>query len=112
MDSENKMMRVSLDGVGEYEVSHNDVTWNGFGVPGFTLDQVRELAADLNRFALTVGFDESAMIDVTDGGVVTVHTVELHGKTVKFLEEQVTPDPRDGLYYVGGWQWAWEIIDE
>jgi len=106
-------MRVTLDGLGEYDVPANDQRWNGFAVPGFTMSQVREIAAALDRFNLAVGSDEIETITIGDDGIVTLHTTSTYDTDTdadaEIETETIEPNPRDGLYYVGGFRWAWEI---
>ncbi|ABD11094.1 hypothetical protein ThrDRAFT_03669 [Frankia casuarinae] len=99
-----RTMRVTISGVySEYEVPANDDRWNGFAVPGFTLDQVRQLAAETDALGATVDADEIDTITIGDDGIVSVHSGHWNCTTI------VVPDP-DGLYYVGGYEWAWEIV--
>ncbi|WP_055752607.1 MULTISPECIES: hypothetical protein [Frankia] len=99
-----RTMRVTISGVyTEYEVPANDDRWNGFAVPGFTLDQVRQLAAETAALAATVPADETDTITISDDGTVSVHSGHWGSTTV------VEPAP-DGLYYVGGNDWGWEIV--
>ncbi|MCK9877861.1 hypothetical protein MXD59_19115 [Frankia sp. Ag45/Mut15] len=104
-----RTMRVTLDGTHEYEVPHNDLSWNGFAVPGFTLTQARQLAhdidAELNAAAAAQPshLNESDTLTVDEHGTVTFHT-SFDGSTI--LEPAA-----DGLYYIGGFRWAWQIID-
>ncbi|CUU61082.1 hypothetical protein Ga0074812_15518 [Parafrankia irregularis] len=106
MASAHTTMRVTLEGLGEYEVPANNLRWNGFACPGFTLDQVREIAVDLHLSNLAIGSDDQETIIVGDDEIVTIHN------TWSNDTETVEPNPRDGLYYVGGFRWTWEIVGE
>ncbi|KLL09875.1 MULTISPECIES: hypothetical protein [Protofrankia] len=98
-----RTMRVTISGVSsEYEVPANDDRWNGFAVPGFTLEQVRRLAAETAALAATVPADEIDTITIGDDATVSVHSGQWGSTTV------VDPAP-DGLYYIGAYEWAWEI---
>ncbi|MCM3883147.1 hypothetical protein [Frankia sp. R82] len=112
MTPERKTMRVTLDSLGEYEVPASDVSWNGFAVPGFTLDQVREIAANLDLSRLAIGSDDQETITIGEDGTVTMRITGSGEVDDPDREETVTPDPHDGLYYIGGHRWAWEFVDE
>ena len=92
-----RTMRVTISGVySEYEVPANDDRWNGFAVPGFTLDQVRQLAAETDALGATVEGDEIEKITIGDDGIVSVHRGDRNWR------KRVVWEP-DGLYYVGGY---------
>jgi hypothetical protein len=70
-----RTMRVALDGLlTVYDVPHSAERWNGWAVPGLTLEQVRLLAADLAAFRDTMrGAGDPAATDqdtitIRDGG--------------------------------------------
>ncbi|KPM50255.1 hypothetical protein ACG83_41285 [Frankia sp. R43] len=97
-------MRVTISGVySEYEVPATDERWNGWAVPGFTASQVCQLAAETAALAATVPADEIDTITISDDGTVVVHSGQGASATV------VEPAP-DGLYYIGAYEWAWEIV--
>ncbi|CAO5187549.1 conserved hypothetical protein [Frankia sp. AiPs1] len=99
-----RTMHVTISDVfSEYEVPASDDSWNGFAVPGFTLEQVHQLAAETAAIAETVPADEIEMITIGDDGTVRVHSTLGHTTVVE-------PDPQDGLYYIGAYAWAWEIV--
>ena len=98
-------MRVTIAGIySEYEVPFNDDRWNGWGIPGFTLDQVRQLAAESDVAAATSPPGETDTITISEDGVVSVHSGQYDETTI------VPPSP-DGLYFIGAADWAWEIVD-
>lgn len=69
-----------------------DETWNGFAIPYFSLDDMPEL---LSMLRSKLGTEHVRF----DGRVVSVG----------FDEERAEEFARghDGLWCVGGWQWAW-----
>ncbi|CAO5187565.1 conserved hypothetical protein [Frankia sp. AiPs1] len=97
-------MRVAVEGLGPYDVPDTGRRWIECAVPGFTLEQVHQIAADLDRDNLAVGSDDQETISVSEDGVVTMHA------TAGQVTQTVTPDPQDGLYYIGAYAWAWEIV--
>jgi len=103
-----RTMRVALDGTRDYDVPYNPVRWNGFAVPGFTLDQARQIAADLAAEHLTLAAaghptDEQDTVTVNDDDTISIHSGTYHETTI------LEPSP-DGLYYLGAYEWAWQII--
>ncbi|MCK9903909.1 hypothetical protein CC117_27690 [Parafrankia colletiae] len=97
-------MRVTISGVySEYEVPASDERWNGWAVPGFTAGQVRQLAAETAVLAETVPADEIDTITIGDDGTVRVHSGQWDSTAVVELAP-------DGLYYIGAYDWAWEIV--
>jgi hypothetical protein len=102
-------MRVALDSTRDYEVPYSTVRWNGFAVPGFTLDQVHQIATDLADLhtALTAAdlpTDEQDTVTVNDDNTISIHSGTYNETTI------LTPAP-DGLSYLGAHEWAWQIID-
>lgn len=88
--------------------------WNGFAIPFFTLDVVREMAAltdRLNaRYAHTNGGEPIySPITVNDDGSVTVW--DPHNDPDKEELDVYTPDD-DGLYAIGAWCWCWDNYTE
>ncbi|MFD9047767.1 hypothetical protein [Streptomyces zaomyceticus] len=113
------LTRVTIDGTPDYEAVVDPTNrWNGFVSPYFTLDTVRQLAAETVEWADESDYDCSDTIHVIDGGTDidgAPRVVVLHIHWTYFQDEgpeQVTSiiSPReDGLYCIGGWEWTWSI---
>ncbi|ORT46837.1 hypothetical protein [Frankia sp. KB5] len=102
-----RTMRVTISGLySEYEVPYNPDRWNGWGIPGFTLEQVRKLVAETDAAIAKLPPDHiDDTITISEDGVVSVHSGQYDETTV------VPPSP-EGLYYIGAADWAWEIVDK
>jgi hypothetical protein len=101
-----RTMRVTISGIySEYVVPYNPDRWNGWGIPGFTLDQVRQLVTETDAAAATAPPNQTDTITISEDGVVSVHSGQYDETTV------VPPSP-EGLYYIGAADWAWEIVDK
>jgi hypothetical protein len=94
--------------------------WNGWVSPSFTLDTVRQLAADTQADAAEYGHDSVDTIHVIEGGtndedeprVIVLHIRWAHhGQSPKQGADIVHPD-KDGRYHIGGWEWTWYMVDE
>ncbi|MFD0209129.1 hypothetical protein ACFVH9_08325 [Streptomyces hirsutus] len=92
--------------------------WNGFVSPSFTLDTVRELAAQTQRQAEECGATSVETVHVTevddtdrDGNplvvVMRVSWAYLREAGAKAATLLVEPD-EEGRYSIGGWEWAWD----
>lgn len=88
--------------------------WNGWVNPGFTIDAARQLAAHTEEMAEKYGRDCTDQIHVIEGGPVPV---VLHIRWMYLADEPATaanvikPD-EDGLYWIGGYEWTWYIVEE
>jgi hypothetical protein len=94
--------------------------WNGWVSPYFTLDTVRQLAADTQADAVKYGHDAVDTIHVIEGGptsegetrAIVVHVSwQYHDESPEGGAKIVPPSP-DGRYCIGGWEWTWYMIDE
>lgn len=73
--------------------------WNGFAIPYFDAEQLREVLAMLREeLGCRVRFED---------GVVTVNEPE--DSPFEQQEERVERGPT-GLWCVGGWCWTWEDV--
>ncbi|MFB7341275.1 hypothetical protein ACFCZ6_14555 [Streptomyces hydrogenans] len=112
--------RVTVGGTPDYEAvvdpSHR---WNGWVSPYFTLDTVRQLAAETIDTADAHGYTDAETIHVIDGGTDSdgePRAVVLHIRWI-YLDDQgpekvtsvIDPREEDGLYCIGGWEWAWSL---
>ncbi|WP_331732030.1 hypothetical protein OG592_41035 (plasmid) [Streptomyces avidinii] len=112
--------RVTIDGTPDYPAVVDPANrWNGFVSPFFTLDTVRELAAETLDVATKQGYDCADTIHVIDGGTDSggaPRAVVLHIRWM-YLEDEgpaqvtsiISPREEDGLYGIGGWEWTWSI---
>ncbi|MGY3199744.1 hypothetical protein [Streptomyces sp. TE5632] len=92
--------------------------WNGFVSPSFTLDAVRELAAQTQRQAEECGATSVETVHVTevdetdrDGNplavVMRVSWAYLKEAGAQAATLIIEPD-EEGRYSIGGWEWAWD----
>lgn len=115
--------RVSIEGPASYEAYLSPgVHFNGWACPSFTLDTVRQLAADTQARAAAPGGSDADTVHVIDGGmtpagepcvvVLLVRWVYL-GDGPEEAATVVSPNS-DGLYPVGAWEWCWYVdqVDE
>ncbi|MFJ3817828.1 hypothetical protein [Streptomyces sp. NPDC090056] len=112
--------RVTIDGTPDYPAVLDPANrWNGFVSPFFTLDTVRQLAAETLDIATKYGYDCADTIHVIDGGTDSngaPRAVVLHIRWM-YLEDEgpaqvtsiINPREEDGLYGIGGWEWTWSI---
>ncbi len=104
-----RTMKVTISGLySVYDVPDNKRRWNGFAVPGFTVDQVHQLVGETNQAASDpdIGAAEVDTISIDTQGVVSVRSGTYDTTTV------VESDQKDGLFYVGAYEWAWEIVED
>ncbi|MGJ3558918.1 hypothetical protein ACR6C2_08030 [Streptomyces sp. INA 01156] len=91
--------------------------WNGFVSPSFTLNTVRELAAQTQRQAEECGATSVETVHVTevdetdrDGNplvvVMRVSWAYLKEAGAQAATLIIEPD-EEGRYSIGGWEWAW-----
>ncbi|MET7622733.1 hypothetical protein [Streptomyces sp. NPDC005408] len=90
---------------------------NGWVLPRFTLDTVRQLADDTQADALRYGHDCTDTVHVIEGGttddgerqVIVVHVRwPYYEESPDGGADIVTPGD-DGRYAIGGCQWTWQI---
>ncbi len=102
-------MKVTINGLySVYDVPYNRLSWNGFAVPGFTLEQVHQLIQETSQAASDPTIDPDTMdtISIDAQGVVSVHS-GMYNTTIV-----VEPDQDDGLFYIGAFDWTWEIAQD
>lgn len=95
-------------------------TWNGWLVPYFTLEIVRQIAAETQAAAERYGHKCVDTVHVIDGGtdeagqpravVVQVSWRYLDQDGPESVTSVAAPN-EDGLYCVGGWEWTWYRVD-
>lgn len=109
-------MRVCIDDMlGPYDAQLDPThRWNGWLVPQFTLDTVRQIAARTQELADEYGHESFDTIHVIDGGthrgeprVVVVHVRwQYHDDQPEHATEVVQPNAED-LHPIGGCEWTW-----
>jgi hypothetical protein len=113
--------KVTIDGVvgpldAKVDPTHR---WNGWVVPHFTLDAVRELAAQTQRLAEECCADSTETVHVLDVGgtdrdgnpmvvVCKVAWQYFEEESAERSTDIIEPD-EDGLYCVGGGEWTWYL---
>lgn len=110
--------RVSLEGPASYDAYISPrVRWMGWACPFFTLDTVRQLAADTQARAAEPGGSDTDTVHVIDGGrtpagepyvVVLLVRWEYMGDGPEEAVTIIAPN-EDGLYPVGDWEWCWYV---
>ncbi len=99
---------------------HPTNRWNDWVSPSFTLDTVRQLAADTQADAAKYGHDAVDTIHVIEGGTDTEgepRAIVLH---IRWAHHGQSPKQgaaighpgKDGRYYIGGWEWTWYMIED
>jgi hypothetical protein len=94
--------------------------WNGHVSPRFTLDTVRQLAANTQANAAKYGHNSTDTIHVIDGGttdegepqVIVLHIRWPHYEADPEGGASVVPRGEDGRYVIGSWEWAWRMVDQ
>lgn len=92
-------MRVTFDdGDHVYDAAYvNDARWNGWLMPSFTLETVRQMAEDMNAMPAEL---EGVRITIHNDDSVTVHYLS--------TDESDTYHQLSGLYPIGAGGWCWE----
>ncbi|WP_127361582.1 hypothetical protein [Actinacidiphila soli] len=116
-----KDTRVTLNGEQIYDARLDPTNrWNGWVSPQFTLETVRQLAADTQADAATYGHDAVDTIHVIEGGtddegeprVIVLHIRWQYHHDSPEGGANIVPRSPDGWYSIGGWEWTWYMVDE
>ncbi|MFD5788606.1 hypothetical protein ACFWH1_18535 [Streptomyces sp. NPDC127037] len=97
-----------------------DARWNGWVCPAFTLDTVRQIAADTQAAAERNGHLCTDTIHVTDGGFTSEGEPQALVMRISWLllDEgdstaiEIIKPSGDGMYAIGSHAWCWSEVED